>query len=96
MHAPPKTAAGRSRNAGKRARAASTDPSAADLKKITVQVAADDLAAAQACTGEGVTETVRAGLKRLASIWAQQELLRLRGTFKFTIDLDELREDRKW
>ncbi len=66
------------------------------LRKITVHVPARDLELAQAYTGEGVTETVRAGLKKLASIRAQQEFRRLRGTFKFTIDLDELREDRKW
>ena len=66
------------------------------LRKITVQVPKRDLEMAQAYTGEGITETVRAGLKKLASIKAQQELLKLRGTFKFTIDLDELREDREW
>jgi hypothetical protein len=66
------------------------------LRKITVEVPADDLKSAQAYTGEGITETVRAALKKLASIQAQQELLKLRGTFKFTIDLEELREDRKW
>ncbi len=66
------------------------------LRKITVEVPVDDLKSAQAYTGEGITETVRAALKKLASIQAQQELLKLRGTFKFTIDLDELREDRKW
>lgn len=67
-----------------------------DLRKITVQVSGRDLDAAQAYTGDGVTETVRAALKKLASAGAQQELRKLRGTFKFTIDLDELREDRKW
>lgn len=67
-----------------------------ELRKITVQVPERDLEMAQAYTGEGVTETVRAGLRRLASAKAQQELRKLRGTFKFTIDLDELREDRKW
>jgi hypothetical protein len=65
-----------------------------ELRKITVQVPADDLAMAQAYTGEGVTETVRAALKRLASMKAQQELRKLRGTVRFTIDLDSLREDR--
>jgi hypothetical protein len=64
------------------------------LRKITVQVPESDLEMALAYTGEGVTETVRLALKRLASIQAQQELLKLRGTFKFTIDLDKLREDR--
>ena len=64
------------------------------LRKITVQVPEADLQNAQAYTGEGVTDTVRAGLKTLANIRAQNELRKLRGTFKFTIDLDELREDR--
>jgi len=65
------------------------------LRKITVQVPERDLLSAQELTGEGVTETVRAGLRKLAAIKAQQELRKLRGTFKFTIDLDELREDRR-
>jgi hypothetical protein len=67
-----------------------------ELKKITVQVPERDLELAQKFTGEGVTETVRAALKKLASIQAQHELLKLRGTFKFSLDLDELREDRTW
>lgn len=50
---------------------------------------------AQAYTGEGVTETVRAALKKLANMRAQQDFRRLKGTFKFSIDLDDLREDRK-
>jgi hypothetical protein len=67
-----------------------------ELRKITVQVPEKDLAMAQAYTGEGVTETVRAALKKLASIKAQHELLELQGSFKFSLDLDELREDREW
>jgi len=65
-----------------------------EMRKITVEVPQDILEDAQAFTGEGVTETVREGLKKLASIKAQQELRKLRGTFKFTVSLDELREDR--
>jgi hypothetical protein len=65
-----------------------------EMRKITVEVPSADLEGAQAYTGEGVTETVRAGLKQLAAIRAQQELRKLRGTFKFTIDLDDLRKDR--
>ncbi len=64
------------------------------LRKITVQVPDNDLELAQKYTGEGVTETVRAALKKLASAQAQQEFRKLRGTFKFTLDLDELRKDR--
>ena len=66
------------------------------LRKITVQVPEGDLEMAQELTGQGVTETVRAGLKKLAEARAQQEFRKLRGTFKFTIDLDKLREDRRW
>ncbi|MBU6442368.1 MAG: type II toxin-antitoxin system VapB family antitoxin [Alphaproteobacteria bacterium] len=65
------------------------------MKKITVEVPADDLAAAQALTGEGVSDTVRAALKKLASIQAQQELAKLRGKVKFALTLDELRYDRE-
>lgn len=64
------------------------------LRKITVQIPEDDLRHAQELTGEGVTETVRAGLRKLAEIQAQQEFRKLCGTFQFTIDLDALREDR--
>ncbi len=66
-----------------------------DMRKITVEVPGEVLESAQAFTGEGVTETVRAALKKLASMQAQRELLKLRGTFKFSIDLDELRQDRE-
>jgi hypothetical protein len=52
-----------------------------------------DLAMAQAYTGAGVIETVRIGLKKFASMQAQRELLKLRGTCKAPVDLDELRED---
>jgi hypothetical protein len=66
-----------------------------EMRKITVDVPADDLAAAQEFTGAGVTETVRAALKRLRAIRAQNELRKLRGTYRFTIDLNELRDDGK-
>ena len=67
-----------------------------ELRKITVQVPGRDLELAQEFTGQGVTETVRAAIQKLAEAQAQQEFRKLRGTFKFTIDLDELRQDRKW
>ena len=65
------------------------------LRKVTVQVPARDLEMAQAYTGEGVTETVRAALKRLASIEAQRELLKYRGKVKFSMSLDEMTHDRE-
>ena len=68
------------------------DAGMGEMRKITVDVPADDLAAAQEFTGAGVTETVRAGLKRLASIRAQQQLKALRGKIRFGVDLMALRK----
>lgn len=64
------------------------------MRKITVEVPSDLLERAQSFTGEGVTETVRTGLKKLDAERAQREFRQLRGTYKFSINLDELREDR--
>jgi hypothetical protein len=63
-------------------------------RKITVSVSEDLLAAAQEETGAGVTETVREGLKKLASVRAQRELLALRGKVKFSMTWEEMKEDR--
>lgn len=65
------------------------------MRKITVEVPERMLEAAQAYTGEGVTETVRAALKMLLASGAQREFRKLRGSFRFTVDLDTLREDRR-
>jgi hypothetical protein len=67
-----------------------------DLRKITVEVPTRTLEMAQEFTGGGVTDTVRVALKKIASIQAQRDLLKLRGTYKFKLDLKKLREDRKW
>jgi hypothetical protein len=66
-----------------------------ELRKVTVHVAEHDLAMAQAYTGAGVTETIRAALKKLASMKAQQELLKLRGKVKFSMTSAELKYDRE-
>lgn len=66
------------------------------MRKITVQVPAADLERAQAYTGEGVTETVRTALKRLAAMQTQEEFRKLRGGVQLSIDLGELRADREW
>jgi Arc/MetJ-type ribon-helix-helix transcriptional regulator len=65
------------------------------LRKITVEVPAHDLAMAQELTRGGVSETVRAALKKLASIQAQRRLLKLRGRVKFDLTLEEMRYDRE-
>jgi len=67
-----------------------------EMRKITVEVPADLLERVQDFTGEGVTETVRAALRRMDALRAQEQIRKLRGSFKFTIDLDRLREDREF
>jgi hypothetical protein len=62
------------------------------MRKITVHVSEALLEKAQAFTGEGVTETVREGLEKLASIAAQKEAIKLRGKIKFGVDLMALRK----
>jgi hypothetical protein len=66
-----------------------------EMRKITVEVPEETLKSAQAFTGEGVTETVRTALRKLASIRAQRDLLKLRGKVKFSMTLDEMRYDRE-
>lgn len=64
-------------------------------RKITVEVPEDLLRKAQRSTGEGITSTIRRGLALLAASSAYDELRRLRGAVRFSIDLDELRRDRR-
>jgi hypothetical protein len=67
-----------------------------ELKKITAFVPADLLASAQAYTGQGVTETIRMALERLAHAEWSQQLAALRGKVRLDIDLDEMRQDREF
>jgi hypothetical protein len=62
--------------------------------KITVNVPEDLLREAQEATGEGITATVRRGLQLVASQSTSRDLRRLRGQVRFSIQLDQLREDR--
>jgi hypothetical protein len=66
-----------------------------EMRKITVDVPEDDLIAAQEYTGAGVTETVRAALKKLRSIQAQKRALELRGKVKFDMTWEEMKYDRE-
>jgi hypothetical protein len=67
-----------------------------EVRKITAFVPADLLASAQAYTGQGVTETIRLALERLAHHAWSQKMLSLRGKVHLDIDLDELRQDREF
>ena len=66
-----------------------------DFRKITVQVPANLLEDAQELTGGGVTETVTAGLEKLAASRAYQKLLALEGSCKLDLDLNASRRDRQ-
>ncbi len=63
-------------------------------RKVTVEVPEQLLKRAQKQSGEGVTETVRQGLELLAAAEAYDQLLKLRGSVKFSIDLETMRNDR--
>ncbi len=46
-------------------------------------------------SGKGLTATVRQGLELVAAGKAYQDLRKLRGKVRFSIDLNTLREDRR-
>lgn len=64
-------------------------------RKITVHVRGDLLDKAQRAAHAGVSETVRKGLELLAASDAYDGLLKMRGKVKFSVDLSELRQDRR-
>ena len=63
-------------------------------KKITVHVPEELLDRARRQTGQGITETVRQGLRLVAAGDTYKELRDLRGKVSIEIDLPALREDR--
>jgi hypothetical protein len=63
-------------------------------RKITVHVPDDLLDRAQKATGEGITETIRQGLRLVAAGETFRRVSQLRGSVRFSLDLDRLREDR--
>jgi len=64
-------------------------------RKVTVEVPNELLRRAQKSTGQGITATIRRGLELVAARRACEKLRRLRGRVAFSIDLDELRSDRR-
>jgi hypothetical protein len=68
-----------------------------EMRKITAFVPAELLSSAQAYTGEGITETLRRGLEKLAHQAFYDRLKALKGKVKFDdFDLDDLRHDREF
>lgn len=63
-------------------------------RKLTVHIPGELLDRAQHVSGEGITETIRQGLRLLAAGETYRRVAKLRGTVKFSIDPARLREDR--
>lgn len=66
----------------------------AGYRKVTVQLPEKLLRRAQRSTGGGLTHTIRQGLELVAARDAYNRLRKLRGKVTFSIDLEQLREDR--
>ena len=64
-------------------------------RKLTVHIPADLLEKAQRASGQGITETIRQGLRLLAAGETYRQLSKMRGKVKFSVDLTRLREDRR-
>ena len=64
-------------------------------KKITVHVPGELLERARQQTGQGITATVRQGLRLVAASSTYSRLRELRGKVPIAIDLEKLREDRR-
>jgi hypothetical protein len=67
---------------------------APSTRKVTVHLPEELLRKAQQSTGKGVTDTIRDGLRLVASGDAYKTLRRLRGKVKFSVNVRKLREDR--
>lgn len=63
-------------------------------QKITAHIPVELLHEAQAVTGKGITETLKIALIQLARSNAYDDLRKMRGKIKFSINLEDLRKDR--
>ena len=66
-----------------------------ETQKVTAHISKKLLEEAQTVTGKGITETVKMGLESIARTKAYNKLIKLRGTYDFSLDLAKLREDKK-
>jgi hypothetical protein len=66
----------------------------AKVRKITVELPEDLLEKAQRASGTGITQTIRTGLQLVAASQTYDRLRQLRGKVRFSLTLDELKEDR--
>jgi antitoxin component of MazEF toxin-antitoxin module len=63
-------------------------------RKITVHIPEALLEQAQHATGQGITETVRQGLRLVIAANTFRHIAELRGKVKFSVDRVRLRDDR--
>ena len=63
-------------------------------RKITVEVPVELLEKAQRATGTGITQTVRKGLQIVAASEAYARALKLQGKYRFSITLEQMKDDR--
>lgn len=63
-------------------------------RKVTVHLPGDLLDRAQKASGQGITETVRQGLRLVAAGETFRQVSMLRGRVKFSTGARQLREDR--
>lgn len=65
-----------------------------ETQKITAHIPIDLLFEAQKATGLGITETVKIGLQRLAHDRAYEQVLKLKGSHKYSLNLEDIRKDK--
>ena len=63
-------------------------------RKITVHLPEDLLRPRSRPRGQGITETIRQGLRLVAAGETYRQVAKLRGTVKFSAGVRRLREDR--
>jgi predicted nucleic acid-binding protein len=63
------------------------------MRKITVTLPQDLVEQATKASGKAVTHTIREGLEKVLAAEAYQQIRRLRGKVKLSINVDEMRED---
>ena len=65
------------------------------LRKITAHIEDDLLEDAMLETGEGISNTIREGLRSIKMRRIYREVLALRGKCNVSIDLADLRQDKR-
>jgi hypothetical protein len=63
-------------------------------RKVTIELPEELLQKAQRASRAGVTQTIRKALQILAASDAYERARKLRGTYRYTLTLEELKDDR--